>query len=81
MTNYKRIFRSRSESMIAGLAGGLAEYFNVDPVLIRLVFVGAGIMTGVVPGLLAYVVGWIIVPLEPLPIAPHQATTAQPSGG
>jgi len=81
MTTYKRIFRSRSESMIAGLAGGLAEYFNVDPVLIRLAFVGAGIMTGVVPGLLAYVVGWIIVPLEPLPISTHQAAPAQPSEG
>jgi phage shock protein C len=81
MANYKRIFRSRSESMIAGLCGGLANYFEVDPVLVRLIFVGAGIMTGIVPGLLAYAVGWIIVPLEPLPAAPHQAPNPQPNGG
>ena len=81
MTNYKRIYRSRSETMIAGLAGGLANYFNVDPVLVRLMFVGAGFLTGIVPGLLAYVVGWIIVPLEPLPIAARQPASPQPNGG
>jgi len=81
MTTYKRIYRSRTESMIAGLAGGLANYFNVDPVLVRLAFVGAGFLTGIVPGLLAYAVGWIIVPLEPLPLAGNQTASAQPNGG
>ena len=81
MTTYKRIYRSRSESMIAGLAGGLANYFNVDPVLVRLAFVGAGFLTGIVPGVLAYVVGWIIVPLEPLPVGANQTAQAQPNGG
>lgn len=79
MTTYKRIYRSRSETMIAGLAGGLADYFNVDPTLIRLAFVGAGFLTGVIPGLLAYVVGWIIVPLEPLPLTNPQATQTNES--
>jgi len=78
---YKRIYRSRSESMIAGLAGGLANYFDVDPVLVRLAFVGAGFLTGIVPGLLAYVVGWIIVPLEPLPLPTQQAAQPQTNGG
>ena len=81
MTNYKRIYRSRSESMIAGLAGGLANYFNVDPVLVRLAFVGAGFLAGIIPGLLAYIVGWIIVPLEPLPLSTQQAAPAQPNQG
>ncbi len=81
MANYKRIYRSRSESMVAGLAGGLANYFEVDPVLVRLIFVGAGFLTGVLPGMLAYLVGWIIVPLEPLPLASSHAPSAQPNGG
>jgi len=81
MAHYKRIYRSRSESMIAGLAGGLANYFEVDPVLVRLAFVGAGFLTGIVPGLLAYLVGWIIVPLEPLPLPTQQTAKAQPNGG
>ena len=81
MANYKRIYRSRSESMVAGLAGGLSEYFEVDPVLVRLIFVGAGFLTGVIPGMLAYLVGWIIVPLEPLPLANSHTPSAQPNGG
>ena len=77
----KRIYRSRTESMIGGLAGGLANYFQVDPVLVRLIFVGAGFLTGVVPGVLAYLVGWIIVPLEPAVIYAGSSTSAQPGNG
>jgi len=80
MANYKRIYRSRTETMCAGLAGGVADYFEVDPTLVRLAFAGAGILTGIVPGLLAYAVGWIIVPLEPMPVA-HQTPEAQPNNG
>ncbi len=81
MANYKRIYRSRSETMVAGLAGGLANYFEIDPTLVRLMFVGALFLTGIVPGLLAYIVGWIIVPLEPLPVSANQAASPQPDGG
>jgi phage shock protein C len=77
----KRIYRSRTESMVGGLAGGLANYFQVDPVLVRLIFVGVGFLTGVVPGVLAYLVGWIIVPLEPAVIYAGASTSAQPGNG
>jgi phage shock protein PspC (stress-responsive transcriptional regulator) len=58
----KRLFRSRTDRVIGGVCGGIARYFNVDPVLIRLIcvlllFSGAGV--------LAYIIAWIIVPLEP----------------
>lgn len=66
--SYKRIYRSRAEMQLAGLCGGLGEYFQVDPVLIRLLFVLGTLLTGVVPGVVAYLVGWLIVPVEPLPI-------------
>ena len=49
--------------------------------LVRLIFVVAGILTGIIPGMLAYVVGWIIVPLEPLPLASNQAAATQPNEG
>ena len=77
MASYKRIYRSRTESMLAGLAGGLANYFEVDPTLVRLGFVGACILTAILPCLLIYIVGWIIVPLEPLPIVSGQASPPQ----
>jgi phage shock protein PspC (stress-responsive transcriptional regulator) len=48
--------------MIAGVCGGLGEYFSVDPTLIRLLFVFATILGG--PGLIAYLIFWIVVPSE-----------------
>lgn len=63
MANYKRLYRSRHERMVAGVAGGLGEYFNIDPTLIRLLFVILTFLGG--PGLLAYIIFWIVVPEEP----------------
>jgi phage shock protein C len=57
-----RLYRSRSQKMIAGVCGGLGEYFDVDPVLIRLLFVVTTFISGV--GILAYIVLWIVVPFE-----------------
>jgi len=60
----KRLYRSRTEEMIAGVCGGLADYLNVDPTVIRLVFLlllfaGGG-------GLFIYLILWVIMPLEPV---------------
>ena len=60
----ERLYRSRDEKMLAGVCGGLAEYFKVDPVLIRAIFVVLLIMG---PGAPLYLVLWIIVPLAPAP--------------
>lgn len=58
---YKRLYRSREDRMIAGVCGGLGEYFNVDPTLIRLLFVFGFFATG--SGLFwAYLIMMIIVP-------------------
>jgi phage shock protein C len=50
--------------MIAGVCGGLATYFNVDPVIIRVIAVVL-LLPGGLPGFIPYVVLWAIVPLEP----------------
>lgn len=60
----KRLYRSRDERMIGGVCGGLAEYLNADPTLIRLLFVLFALAGG--PGILAYLILWIVVPLEPI---------------
>jgi len=57
-----KLYRSRSQKMIAGVSGGLGEYFDVDPVLIRLLFVVTTFISGA--GILAYIVLWIVVPFE-----------------
>ena len=62
--NYKKLYRSRDERMIAGVCGGVAEYFDIDPTLVRLLFVLATFWGG--PGLLAYIIMLVVVPEEPL---------------
>ena len=56
----KRFYRSRKEKMIAGVCGGFAEYLEIDPVLVRALFIIITIAWGI--GLLAYIVLWIITP-------------------
>ncbi len=60
----KRLYRSRSQRKIWGVCGGLAEYFNVDPTIVRLVAVLLIFLSGLMPGILAYIVLTIIIPLE-----------------
>lgn len=50
--------------MIAGVCGGLAEYFDIDPVIVRIVAVVL-LLPGGLPGFLPYIILWIIVPLDP----------------
>ncbi len=59
----KRLYRSRESRMIAGVCGGLGEYFDMDPTIVRLIVVVAALVGG--SGLLAYILAWIIVPERP----------------
>ena len=58
----RRLYRSRKEKIIAGVCGGLAEYFDIDPVIVRLLMVLLFIY-GV--GIIIYVLAWIMIPMEP----------------
>jgi phage shock protein C len=58
----KRIYRSQEDRKIAGILGGLGELFDIDPTLFRLLFVFIGLATGIIPLVVAYLVGWIIIP-------------------
>jgi phage shock protein C len=62
-TEYKRLYRSREDRMIAGVCGGLGDYFGIDPTLVRLLFVFAALFYG--PGILAYLILMLVVPEEP----------------
>ncbi len=59
----KRLYRSRANRMIAGVCGGLAEYFNADPTIVRLIAVLA-LFIGFFPAVIAYLVMAIVVPLQ-----------------
>jgi phage shock protein C len=59
----KKLYRSRTERWLAGVCGGLGEYFGIDPTLVRVIFVLFALTFG--SGFLIYLVLWIIIPLEP----------------
>ena len=75
-TDVKKLYRSNSERMLAGVCGGLGEYLNIDTTIIRLLFVAAALLGG--PGLVLYIVMWILVPEEPLAKDTVITTTADP---
>ncbi len=58
----KRLYRSRKNKVIAGVCGGVAEYFSVDPTLIRLAAVLIFFMGGA--SLIAYIIGWALMPVS-----------------
>ncbi len=74
-SDIKKLYRSRNDRMIAGVCGGLGEYFGIDPTLFRLVFVIAAVFGG--SGLLAYLLFMIIVPQEPLQVADSPVEMAE----
>ncbi len=59
----KKLYRSRQNHKIAGVCGGIAEYFDVDPIIIRLLALILVLSVGA--GSIAYIVAWLIVPKEP----------------
>ena len=60
----KRLYRSREDKIVAGVCGGMGEYFNIDPVWIRIIFVLLTILDGL--GLLIYIIAWVLMPLNPV---------------
>lgn len=60
-----RLYRSESNKTVAGVLGGLGEYFDIDPVLVRIFYVAVTIFTGVVPGAVVYLLAIFIVPRAP----------------
>ena len=63
MDSTRKLYRSRTNRQVAGVCGGLAQYFNLDATLIRVVFVVLAVLGG--SGLVLYLALWIIVPNEP----------------
>ena len=72
----KRLYRNPNDKMLGGVCSGIAAYFDIDPVIIRLImvvlFLGAGI------GLLAYIIAWIVIPLARTPEEMANMTGGEP---
>ena len=61
----KKLMRSRADRKIAGLCAGLAHYFDLDVSLVRILCFFLTLATGVCPGIVTYLLAWIIIPSEP----------------
>ena len=61
----KRLYKSRKNKKLAGICGGLGDYFEVDPVFIRLLVILIAIFTGIFLMVIAYLIGIVIIPIEP----------------
>lgn len=73
----RRLTRSVSDRKIAGVCGGLAEYFNLDPTVVRVAWAVLTVVPGgIVLGVVAYLVGWFIMPTERIPTV----VAASPTG-
>ena len=60
MENTKKIYRNSNNTVIAGVCSGIGDYFDVDPVIVRLIWAASVLFMGF--GVLAYLVAWIIIP-------------------
>lgn len=58
----KRLQRSRKEKMIGGVCGGLAAHFDMDPTVVRLLYILISICSAAFPGILVYLVLWVVIP-------------------
>lgn len=71
----KRLTRSKSDRMVAGVAAGVASYVNIDPTIVRLLFVLLTLAGG--PGFIIYVIMWLVVPEEDyVGAVPHYSDAA-----
>ena len=60
----KRLRRSRSNKMIGGVIGGLAEYYDFSPNGLRIIYVIVSVLSAAFPGILVYLILWLLLPLE-----------------
>ena len=61
----KRLYRSKDQRMIAGVAGGIGEYFDIDPTIVRIALLLL-LLPGFFPGILFYLILWVIIPPKPM---------------
>tara|TARA_B100000029_G_scaffold183606_1_gene181157 strand:+ start:296 stop:475 length:180 start_codon:yes stop_codon:yes gene_type:complete len=57
----KKLYRNKQEYKIAGVCSGVGDYFEIDPIIIRLIFVATFLLGA---GPLVYIIGWIIIPIK-----------------
>lgn len=60
----KLLYKSTKNKKLAGVCGGIAEYFDTDPTIIRLLWIILTVLTGVAPGIIAYIIAMMVMPTK-----------------
>ena len=61
----KRLYKSDDDKVFAGVIGGIGEYFDMDPTILRLLYILIAVITAIVPAILGYIIAALIVPHKP----------------
>lgn len=64
----KKLYRSNTDKMLCGVLGGFAEYIDVDPTLVRIIYAAISLFSAGFPGLVLYIIAAIIIPQKPVDI-------------
>lgn len=64
MADEKKLKRSRTEKMLGGVLGGIAKHYDMDVTVLRIVYVLVSIFSAAFPGILIYLILWVLIPLE-----------------
>lgn len=64
----ERVYRSKENKVFAGVLGGLGEYLDIDPVLLRVIWLAITVFTGFVPGIVVYILAIFVIPAQPTSI-------------
>lgn len=72
----KRLYRSKTDELLGGVCGGIAEYLHLDPSLVRIAYILISILSAAFPGTLVYIILWIVVPKEPIYLPETKGSTS-----
>ncbi len=67
----KKLYKSEKNKVLSGVLGGVGEYYDIDPTVVRLIFIVIAIVSHIFPALLAYVIAVLVVPKAPKAEEPH----------
>ena len=69
----RKLYKSDKDKILAGVIGGVGEYTDIDPTVLRLVYIVLAVMTGIVPAIIGYIIAVLVIPKHP-PIQAKEAT-------
>jgi len=68
----KKLYKSKEDKVVAGVLGGLGEYFDIDPTILRLGYIILAVVTALIPAIIGYIIAALIVPNDPKHIHHHK---------